>query len=166
MRPLKLLLSCVLAAALAGCSSSAPAAREFGKTDVDSINKLIQDFIAVYNAKDALKVSQLFTGPAVVLPPNASAVRGEENVREYYVNRFKQGASDLSLEPRDVAGSGNLAYASGDYRLTMAPPGGESRRDRGKFLFVLRNFKDRWLLEQLMFSSDFAPTAPATPPTS
>lgn len=147
--------------ALAGCS--APPAREFGKEDVDGINQLITDFIAVYNAKDALKVSRLFAGAAVVMPPNASTVRGEENVREYYVNRFARGASDLSLEPQDIAGSGSLAHATGDYRLTMAPPGGPSRRDRGKFLFVLRKVKDRWFLEYLMFSSDFAPEG--TPPS-
>ena len=43
----------------------------------------------------------------------------------------------------------------------MAPPGGESKRDRGKFLFILRNVSGKWQLEVLMFSSDFAagPTA-------
>lgn len=160
MRPLAAFVSCTLAVMVAACSSQAPASREFGQQDQDQINKMVEEFVGVYNAKDALKVSQLFTGPAVVLPPNASAVRGTENVREYYVNRFKLGASDLTLEPRDVAGSGILGYVSGDYRLTMAPEGGTPQRDRGKFLFVVRNFKDRWLIEQLMFSSDFAPQAP------
>ena len=99
----------------------------------------------------------------MVLPPNASTLRGTENVREYYVRRFARGASDLKLEPRDVAGSGSLAFANGDYSLNMAPPDGAVRRDRGKFLFVLRNFNGRWLMDQLMFSSDFAPDdAPGT----
>ena len=90
------------------------------------------------------------------MPPNASAVRGTENVREYYVNRFAQGASGLVLEPQNITGVGTLAYATGDYRLTMAPPTGEPRRDRGKFLFVLRSTGGKWQLEVLMFSSDFA----------
>jgi hypothetical protein len=42
----------------------------------------------------------------------------------------------------------------------MAPAGGPARPDRGKFLFVFRNVNAIWLLEDLMFSSDFAPTAP------
>lgn len=165
MRPLSVFGAIAIVSLLAACTQPA-AGPEFDQADQTEINKLIEEFTSVYNAKDAVKVSQLFTGPAVVLPPNASAVRGNENVREYYVNRFKLGASDLTLEPRDIAGSGTLAYASGDYRLTMAPEGGTPQRDRGKFLFVLRNFKERWLLEQLMFSSDFAPTAPAGAPTS
>ncbi|MGQ0734778.1 MAG: YybH family protein [Acidobacteriota bacterium] len=145
--------------ALGAAACSAPPAREFGKTDIDSINKLIAEFTTVYNAKDAVKVANLFTGQAVVMPPNASTVRGNENVREYYVNRFKLGATDLVIEPRDIVGSGALAYVSGDYRLTMAPADAPERRDRGKFLFILRGANEKWLLEYVMFSSDFAPTA-------
>ena len=156
MRRLSVASACVFVLALAGggCSQAAPP--EFGNADVDNIRKMLQEFAAAYNAKDALKVSQMFTGAAVVMPPNASTVRGQENVRDYYVKRFNQGASDLSLEAVDVAGHGPLAYVSGDYRLNLAPPGGEVHRDRGKFLFILRLVRDRWMLEHLMFSSDFA----------
>jgi uncharacterized protein (TIGR02246 family) len=142
-----------------GCSGG-QAPRAFGKPDQDAINNVVQEFISIYNTKDAQKLSMLFTGGGSVLPPNASAVRGTENVREYYVNRFAQGASGLALEPQTVTGVGTLAYAMGDYRLTMAPPNGEARRDRGKFLFVFRNADNKWQLEVLMFSSDFA--APGT----
>ena len=161
MRSHRIIAAGVLAVALAGCSSQT-GPRPFGKPDQDSINQLVQEFITIYNAKDAQKLSMLFTGGGAVMPPNASAVRGTENVREYYVNRFAQGASDLALEPQTVTGVGTLAYATGDYRLTMAPPNGESRRDRGKFLFVLRNADGKWLLEVLMFSSDFAAPASAS----
>jgi ketosteroid isomerase-like protein len=155
MRLLSVAATCVFVLALAsgGCSQAAPP--EFGKADVDNINKMLQEFTAAYNAKDALKLSQMFTGAAVVMPPNASRVRGQENVREYYVKRFNQGASGLALEAVDIGGHGPLAFVSGDYRLSLAPPGGQVLRDRGKFLFILRNVRDRWMLEHLMFSSDF-----------
>ena len=155
MRSRSLIVASVLAVVSVGCSGG-QAPRAFGKPDQDAINKVIQEFISIYNTKDALKLSRLFTDGGSVLPPNASAVRGTENVREYYVNRFAQGASDLVLEPQTVTGVGSLAYAMGDYRLTMAPPSGESRRDRGKFLFILRGTEGKWALEVLMFSSDFA----------
>lgn len=143
-----------------GCSS-APA-RTFGKPETDSINQLIGQFIVAYNAKDATKVSRLFTDGGAVLPPNASTVRGTENVRIYYTKRFDQGASDLELQPQTIAGSGTLAFTSGDYRLNMAPPGGTAQRDRGKFIFILREINDQWRLDHLMFSSDFAPGGPAS----
>ena len=161
MRSRSLIVVSLLAAMLvAGCGGG-QAPRAFGKPDQDAINQLVQEFIKIYNTKDAQKLSMLFTGGGSVLPPNASAVKGTENVREYYVNRFAQGASDLALEPQTVTGVGTLAYAMGDYRLTMAPPNGESRRDRGKFLFILRNADNKWQLEVLMFSSDFAAASAA-----
>jgi uncharacterized protein (TIGR02246 family) len=153
-----LLVAACIVAGLCSCSS-APA-RTFGKPETDAINQLIGDFIAAYNAKDATKVSQLFTDGGAVLPPNASTVRGTENVRIYYTKRFDQGASGLSLQPQTVSGSGPLAFASGDYRLSMAPPGGEVQRDRGKFIFILRQINDAWRFDHLMFSSDFAPGGP------
>jgi uncharacterized protein (TIGR02246 family) len=155
-----LLIAAGMLFALSACSS-APA-RTFGKPETDSINQLIGQFIVAYNAKDATKVSQMFTDGGAVLPPNASTVRGTENVRIYYTKRFDQGASDLVLEPQTVAGSGTLAFASGDYRLNMAPPGGVAQRDRGKFLFIFRENNGQWRFDHLMFSSDFAPGGPGT----
>ena len=92
MRLLSAAATCVFVLALGGggCSQAGPP--EFGKADVDNINKMLQEYAAAYNAKDALKVSQMFTGAAVVMPPNASTVRGQENVRDYYVKRFNKGA--------------------------------------------------------------------------
>ena len=154
MSKLRLLVALWTMLSLSACTSAPP--QTFGKAETDSINQLIAEFIAAYNAKDATKVSQLFTDGGAVLPPNASTVRGTENVRIYYDKRFAQGASDLSLEVQTIAGAGSLAFASGDYRLSMAPPGGVALRDRGKFIFILRAFNDRWRLDHLMFSSDFA----------
>ena len=151
----------IAAAVIVSVSACSPApARTFGQAETASINALIAEFIAAYNAKDATKVSLLFTDGGVVMPPNSSTVRGTENVRIHYNKRFDQGASDLSLEPQTIAGSGALAFTSGDYRLTMAPAGAEPQRDRGKFIFILREVNGRWKLDHLMFSSDFAPGGP------
>lgn len=158
MQAPSLMAATVMALALAACS--APAQREFGKEDRDSITNVVRDFSAAYNAKDAAKVATLFTGGAGLMPPNASTLRGTESIQAYFVNRFDQGASDLVIEPKDIAGSGALAYITGTYRLKLAPAGGPEQRDRGKFLWVLRNFSGKWLLEYLIFSSDF-PIAPA-----
>jgi len=158
MRAPSLMAATVIAVALAACS--APVQREFGNADRDSITKLVQEFTTAYNAKDAAKVATLFSGGAGLMPPNASTVRGTESIQGYFVSRFAQGASDLLIEPKDIAGSGALAYASGDYSLKLAPAGGPERRDRGKFLWVLRDFSGKWLLDYVIFSSDF-PAAPS-----
>jgi len=143
-----------IAVALTGCS--APAKHEFGKTDVEHITKLIQEFATAYNAKDPARTAAQFSGAGGVMPPNAPTVRGTESIRTYFANRFAQGATDLVIDAKDIAGAGGLAYATGVYSLKLAPAGGPEERDRGKFLWVLRKFDDRWLLEQVIFSSDFA----------
>jgi len=150
-----MMAAAALVVALAACS--APAQHEFNKTDRDNITKLVQDFTTAYNAKDPAKVTALFTGGAGLMPPNASTVRGTESIKEYFVGRFAQGATDLVIEPKDIAGSGPLAYVSGNYSLRLAPTGGPERKDRGKLLWVLRQLGGRWLLEYLIFSSDFPP---------
>ena len=156
MRAPSLLLAAVVATSLAACSSSS-GPRPFGQPETQAINQLITEFIALYNAKDAAKLSRLFTEGGSVMPPNASSVKGSEGIREYYVRRFEAGASDLGLDAETVAGSGALAFATGDYRLNMKPADGTARRDRGKFIFILRSVNDKWLLDHLMFSSDFGP---------
>ena len=152
------LIAIGLVVSVTACSQSP--ARTFGKPETDSIHQLIGQFITAYNAKDSTKVSQMFTDGGAVLPPNASTVRGTENVRIYYTKRFDQGASDLAIQAQTIAGSGTLAFASGDYRLNMAPPGGAAQRDRGKFIFILREVNGQWRFDHLMFSSDFAPGGP------
>jgi ketosteroid isomerase-like protein len=57
-----------------------------------------------------------------------------------------------------VSGQGNLAYASGDFRLNLVSKDGPKRRDRGKFLWVFRKNNNQWMIEYVIFSSDF--TAP------
>jgi uncharacterized protein (TIGR02246 family) len=151
----RLIIIATLALWLGSCSPAPPP--DFDQSDTDRINTLIQDFITVYNAKDDAKVAALFSETGAVMPPNASTTRGIENVRVHYMKRFSQGASGLSLETAEVVGAGTIAYVTGDYRLTMAPSDGPERRDRGKFIFILRERGGRWLLERLMFSSDFAP---------
>ena len=157
MRLASSILAAVMAVGQVACSREDSGPRPFGQPETQAINQLIAEFIATYNAKDAAKLSRLFTEGGAVMPPNASTMRNTENIREYYVRRFALGAADLTLDAENIAGSGNLAFASGDYRLNMRPPEGAAHRDRGKFIFILRSVNGKWLLDQLMFSSDFGP---------
>jgi uncharacterized protein (TIGR02246 family) len=150
-----------LAVLTTAACSSAPVGPEFTKEDVESLRQLTQNFVAAYNAKDAAKTSAFFSGNAVVMPPNSSTTRGKEAVEQYYKIRFAEGATDLTINPTDISGEGRLAYASGDYSLNIVPPdGGPTTRDRGKFVWIFREFNAAWLLEYVIFSSDFPPPAP------
>jgi len=145
----------VICVALALGACGGPSTPEFGRADADNIRKLAQDFASAYNAKDAAKVTTFFAGNATHMPPNSSPIRGHESISSYFENRFAEGATDLALEHRDIAGHGPLAYASGSYSLRLVPPqGGRGRRDRGKYVWILRNMAGNWRLEYTIFSSD------------
>jgi ketosteroid isomerase-like protein len=114
-----------------------------------------------FNAKDPAKAAALYSTTGVVMPPNKPIMRGRQFVEQYYKDRFAEGATDLELTAVDVSGQGNLAYASGDYRLNLVPGDGKPpRRDRGKFLWIFRETNNQWSIEYVIFSSDFISPAP------
>ena len=162
MHTFRLLAPIVVLAATVGCSQG-DAGPQFTREDVGAITKEIEELETRFNAKDPDKVVELFSANAVVMPPNQSTSRGRDAVKQYYVGRFAEGATDLELDPKDISGVGTLAYASGDFRLNLADQGGEARRDRGKFVWIFRETNGRWLIEYVVFSSDFAPRVAGTP---
>jgi len=155
-------LAVVMLVAAAACS--APQVKEFGVADQQQIRQVVQDFVAAYNAADAAKVRDLYSGAAVLMPPNAATVRGSEPIQGYYHTRFNtDGATDLQVEPREVSGAGALGYANCTFSVNLKPEGGTERHDRGKILFVLRKLANRWLIEMSMWSSDLPPVVPEEP---
>ena len=124
---------------------------------MEGITQMIQEFAAGFNSNDASRVAALFSGGGALMPPNASTLRGTESLETHYTRLFALGASDMELRQGAVSGVGPLAYVSGDYGLNFVPTEGESTRDRGKFVFIVRDFDGRWLVELLIFSSDFPP---------
>jgi uncharacterized protein (TIGR02246 family) len=158
MRARVFLLNLVVAAAIGLSACSGPQGKEFGKADQDAIRKLVQDFVAAYNAKDLAKVGTFFLGNAALMPPNRSTLRGVELVKTYYDERFTGGATNLKIEPQDVSGHGTLGYFAGSYSFdTMPPGGGEPVHDRGKVMWIVQQFNGQWRFEYQIMSSDLPP---------
>jgi len=164
MRTLRFAAPILALTLVAGCSKPAEGP-QFTKADAETITKQIDELKTAFNAKDADKVASLFAANAVVMPPNQATARARDAVKQYYVGRFGEGATNLELEARDISGEGPLAYATGDYRLNLARDGAEPQRDRGKFVWIFRKTNGAWLIEYVVFNSDFAPRA-ATPPAA
>ncbi len=150
---------CLVALFTAGCSGNA--GPTFDAADQDRIKIVIQQLTEAFNAKDAAKAAALYTPEAVVMPPNKTLMRGRNFVEQYYTGRFGEGATNLELQPNEIKGSGTLAVAMGDYRLVLAPPSGPSRRDRGKFVWIFRELNGTWMIDGIIFSSDFSELPPA-----
>jgi ketosteroid isomerase-like protein len=95
----------VALASVAACSSRT--GPQFDRSDVDNINKLIEQLRIAFNAKDAAKAAALYSTTGVVMPPNRALMRGRQFVQQYYDDRFAEGASDLEIQSADVSGAGD-----------------------------------------------------------
>ena len=137
-----------LAVTLGLGACSAPAGQEFGRTDAEAIRKNTADLAAAINAKNVEQIVALYGDSSVFMPPNAPLLRGREPLTSFYRD-LTQRVSGLELEPVDIAGHGPIAYESGSYSMNVG-----NTRDRGKFLFVLRNTGGNWRFEYSSWSSD------------
>ena len=132
-------------------------------TDADkaAINAKTQAFINGVNAGDWAAVAATYTEDAIVLPPNAPAVRGRSAIEASFAE-FPP-ISDFTITNTEVEGVGDLAYLVGTYTITMTPEGAEPIHDTGKFIEIRKKQADgSWLLHRDIYNSD-AP-APAPPP--
>jgi ketosteroid isomerase-like protein len=150
---------CVLPVLLvAGCSGASEP--QFVQADANQIRQRTQEFKTAFNQKDPGKVTPFYTAESVLMPPNAPTVRGKEPIKDFYVELYGQGATDLEMETKDVRGHGPMAYEAGTYSLLRRPASGASTRDRGKYLFIWRNQGGTWLIEYTIWSSDLPDLVP------
>jgi ketosteroid isomerase-like protein len=138
-----------LALTLGVGACSGPVEPAFGKADSDAIRQGTADLTAGINSKNVDQILKLYTDNSVFMPPNAPLLRGLEPLRSFYTDLVSK-VTEMKLEPGDIAGHGPIAYESGSYSMNLG-----TTRDRGKFLFVLRNMGGNWRLEYTSWSSDF-----------
>jgi ketosteroid isomerase-like protein len=131
-----------------GACGGGPVESAFSKADSDAIRKSTADLASSINDKNVEQILGLYAENSVFMPPNAPLLRGREPLKSFYTD-FVSKVTDIRLEPVDVAGHGPIAYQSGTYTMNLG-----STRDRGKYLFVLRNTGGKWRMEYTSWSSD------------
>lgn len=104
-----------------------------------AIRAMDEEFVRHANSGDAdALVSAFYAEDAELLPPNAPAMAGQAAIRQCWNGLVSAGLKFSLLEARRIEESGNLAYASGVYELTLSPPGAGSKSDHGKYVVVYR----------------------------
>jgi Ketosteroid isomerase homolog len=126
---------------------------EFGIPDQQAIRAVTSTLESAFNAKDVEKILTVYTENAVFMPPNKPLLRGRAALKGFYDGLLNGGSKDLKITPADVAGHGPLAYESGSYSMTNG-----TVPDRGKYLFIFRNFNGSWKIEYTSWSSDLPPS--------
>ena len=84
-------------------------------------------------AKDLDKMVSFYADGAMVLPPNAPSATTKEAIRKVWKDLFETPGSAVSFKPSkvEVAQSGDIAYSSGTYEVTMNDAGGKPVNDHG-----------------------------------
>jgi ketosteroid isomerase-like protein len=112
----------------------------------DEVARIIQEmdreFERNVEAKDAnALVAAFYAEDAQVFPAGQPVVSGLAEILQLW-GGFLPILSRLALNTTRIEASGNLAYGSGTYEMTLTPPETPPIQDSGKFVVVYRRQAD------------------------
>jgi uncharacterized protein (TIGR02246 family) len=143
---------------MGGESAAAPAG--LSAEDETAIRALDAQWARAASAGDANAVAALYASDATVLPP-MEPIRQGEAAKKYWVDFTNAFSGPTELATTAVEGRGDLAYASGTYRLTLTPRKAGAKplpTEEGKYLEVLKKQADgSWKILYDMWSPNAPP---------
>jgi ketosteroid isomerase-like protein len=149
---------------LAGCLAFLSFAIVSSASAADpKIEQTLRDLDAQWSAaaaaKDLDKTVSYYSADAIVLPPNMASATTKEAIRKVWKDLIASATSSSWKATRvEVAKSGDMAYVSGTYEVTM----NDGTKDRGKYLEVWEKQADgKWKCGADMWNSDLPASAPA-----
>jgi ketosteroid isomerase-like protein len=119
-------------------------------TDENQITAAIEAFVKAYNAGDAAGVLRCYGDDLVKLRQGAAAETKPETA-ERIERTLRLSRGRLSVSNDEIVVSGDLAYARGTFRVTLAPraDGPEEVIER-RFVEIWRRRAGRWLVTRTM----------------
>jgi uncharacterized protein (TIGR02246 family) len=140
----------------------APAGLLRAADENSAIEKALRDLDAEWSAaaasRDLDKTMSYYSNDAIVLAPNAVVATTKEAIREGWKNDFAATTSGSWKASRvEVSRSGDMAYVSGTYEMTLKSESGKPGSDHGKYLEVWEKQADgKWKCGADMWNSDVA----------
>ncbi|HEV8632441.1 MAG TPA: SgcJ/EcaC family oxidoreductase [Thermoanaerobaculia bacterium] len=120
-----------------------------------AIKAVLESYEQALNASDVEGVVQLYTGDAVLLPPNAASAVGIDAVRATYTGIFRAIDLDLTFEIAEVSVvSPDWAFLRSSSKgvVTILANGARIPSNNHE-LFVLHRTRGGWKLARYSFSS-------------
>jgi uncharacterized protein (TIGR02246 family) len=132
---------------LAGCAQPAPPPTPPPDTraaDEAVIHAAVKEWSASAQAKDADKFSSFYADDAVVLLEDAPDFSGKTAIREALGGMMQDPNFSLSFAADKVvvARSGDLAYESGTYTMTMSDAKKQPSTEKGNYVVVWQKQAD------------------------
>jgi uncharacterized protein (TIGR02246 family) len=138
-------------------------------SEIPPVERTLRDLDAQWSkaaaAKDLEQTIAYYSDDAIVLPPNSPSATTKEAIRNVWKDLLAGPGLVLSWKATrvEVSKSGDTAYATGTYELTMNDANGKPINDRGKYVEVWKKQADgKWKCGADMWNSDLATSAPAT----
>jgi ketosteroid isomerase-like protein len=135
---------------------------------IQPVERILRDLDAEWAkaaaAKDVEQTLAYYSNDAIVLPPNATSAATKEAIRNVWKDMLASPGLVISWKPIrvQVGKSGEMAWVSGTYELTMNDAAGRPINDRGKYLEVWEQQADgTWKCRADMWNSDVSASAPA-----
>jgi len=149
-------------------SQSSPSSSPSETSGNQPVEQLLRDLDARWAkaaaAKDVEQTIAFYSDDAIVFPPNAASAATKDAIRSGWKQMFASPGFVITWQPTrvQVGKSGEMAWVSGTYELTMNDASSKPINDRGKYLEVWEKQTDgNWKCAADMWNSDLAASAPA-----
>lgn len=135
--------------------------------DTKNIEQALRDLDAQWAkaaaAKDVEQTIAYYSDDAIVLPPNATSAATKEAIRNTWKDLLASPGLAISWKTTkvEVARSGDIAYTTGTYELTMNDASGKPVPDHGKYVEVWKKQADgKWKVSVDIWNSDLPLPSP------
>lgn len=125
--------------ALVGCTPApAPPPPDTRAADEAAIRAAIEQWVAAARAKDPAGFLKVYAEDAVVMMEDAPDLRGMEALRDGITGMMQDPhfALEFVVDKVVVARSGDLAYETGAYTMTMSDPEQKPVTEKGHYAVV------------------------------
>jgi uncharacterized protein (TIGR02246 family) len=130
------------------------------ETPDPGISKVAKAYAAAMLAGDAAAAAALYRDDAIEMPPGKPPIRGRAAIEAYYRELFSRCRfTDFTLTHEELRAAGDVGYAVGVSRVTLAPAGGPPVHDTGKYLVVLKRSGGGWRVAYTIHNGDQTPAA-------
>ncbi len=151
MHRVSLIFVLITAASLGGCARQADIA-----TAERTIRELEKKWVQSVTAKDTTAIGNVYAEDGEFLPPGAPRASGRAAVRSAWAAILKAPSLSLTFASSRVvvSSAGDLAVATGPYKLQMDGPKGQRIEDAGKFVEAWTRVHGEWKVLGNIFNSD------------
>jgi uncharacterized protein (TIGR02246 family) len=133
-----------------------PAAALAGEADVSAADRQVildiaKQHDAALNRNDAAAAAALFTDDAVVVPPGP-AFAGHDAIQKDMEKGIKSGYADHASTVDQIHVSGDLAWTTGGWSMTVPGPDGTRRALHGNYSTIDQREGGAWKVRALTYN--------------